>query len=468
MEVFPAAILAFAVWVAKAYRDADLAVVVTIATLPFGMFAAARVAGLSLLVTDLLAAGTVALLVSLWMRRHDVRLGPAFRAPATLFLIFFAVYAAFSAIILVRFFEGRFLVFPMNVSSTGMVVSIYFQSTMSPVRPSMSNLAQTGYIVLACAFFIAALGVFLRRSALLGERGLAAAAGLNIALGFLDMLSLDSLLSVIRTADYTLLNLHEFNGFPRVIGGFSEAAGFGAASATFFAYFTMAFLMQRRRLHAVLGLGNLIFALLSLSSSGFIAVAMAVIVILIHIPVYLGRGMSRTFAHWFVIIVSLFLAAGCLLLLMPGVVASVESVLDWLIFSKAGSESGIERSAWARAGLQAFSETWGLGAGAGSLRANGMVSVLLGSVGLPGALAFAGFLVVSISGGRRIKAADERRMFFAARVTALTLLAALLVSATSPTPTYFLIVVAAMATSARLRSAMARSGALPAANGVPA
>lgn len=451
MAFFPASAVFLLIWIARVIRSPDNGVVVAIATLPFGMFAAVKVAGLSLLVTDLLASLTMAALVLAWVRA-GAHVERGVLTAANAFLGFYAVYALISATILVRLFAGEFLVFPMNVSATGIAVSIFFQSTMQPLAPGMSNVAQAGYILLSFGFFVAAAAVFFRRSPALGERGLAIAAGLNILLGVLDLMALDTLLSVIRTADYSLLNQHSFNGFPRVIGGFSEASAFGATSAAFFAYFTMAFLIHRRGAHGALALGNLLCALTSLSSSGFVAVAVAGVVILAHMPVYLGRGMSRGFAHGFVIVVSLCLAAVCLLFLLPGVTKSASNVLDWLIFSKASSESGIERSAWARAGFQAFVETGGLGAGAGSLRANGLAAVLLGSVGLPGTLSFAVFFLLAISGGRRITDPADRRVFHAARATALTLLAALMLSATTPNPTLFLMAVTAMSAAARQRA----------------
>ncbi|MEZ5797654.1 MAG: hypothetical protein R3D63_09445 [Paracoccaceae bacterium] len=452
MALFPAAVIVILLWLVLVIRDPDTGVVATLAVVPMGMFAAANLGGLSILVLHLLAAMTIAVLGMRWMYRSGGHISRAIVTPATGFLLLFALYSLFSAIVLVRYFAGQFLVFPMNVTSTGLAISTFFLSTMTPLAPGSSNIAQSGYILLTCVFFIAALDVFVRRAPRFGEGGLEIAAALNILLGILDLMSLDPLLSVIRTADYSLLNEHNFNGVPRVIGGYSEASGFGTASAAFFGYFITSFLIRRRPGHGWLALGSLVCALMSLSSSGIVAATVACILVLLHGPVYLGRGMSRAFGHWFVIVVSLGFAVLCLLMLSPAVAKSVESVLDWLIFSKAGSESGLERSAWARAGLQAFVDTNGLGAGAGSLRSNGLAAVLLGSVGLPGTLCFAGFLLTTLLGSRHIADEEDRRVFYAARVTALTLLSALLISATTPNPTVFLVAMAALCTAARKRS----------------
>lgn len=462
MTFYPASFVLIAIWLVRSWRDVDNGIPVTIAALPFGMFAAIQIGGLSILALHLLTMLTVSLLFLRWvsqgatMNRHHY-------APAVLFLVFYALYAVFSSTILVRLFAGEFLVFPMNVTDTGTAVSIFFPSTMRLLAPGMSNIAQSLYIVLSCLFFIACLGLFVRRSPRIGEIGLVWAASLNVVLGLLDMASLDELLSVIRTADYTLANQHTMGGFARIIGGFSEASGYGAASAAFFGYFMMSFLVGRQALHGGLALANLAAAILSFSSTGLVSVVAACLVILMHLGVYFRSGMSHGFGHWFVIGLASVMGLLTLTLLVPGVTEKVNDILDGLLFSKRGTLSGMERGAWASAGFDAFVQTWGLGAGAGSLRANGMASVVLGSVGLPGALAFIGFLVSTIGGSPGFRSTEDRRMFYAARVLALTLLAALMLAATTPDPTLFLMVATSIAAAVRLRAAMA----LPRA-GVPA
>ncbi|WP_212524278.1 hypothetical protein [Actibacterium sp. MT2.3-13A] len=458
MTVFPASTALLAIWLIQSLRNPDNGIVVAIALLPFGMFAAVSLGGLSIIAAHLVALLTVAVFILRWVsRRPAVRLG---QIPVPgVFLLLYAGYAAVSATVLVRLFAGEFLVFPMTVNLTGTAVSIYFHSTMTLLAPGNSNIAQTLYIVLSCGFFIAAAETFRQRSPRFGEIGLTWAAVLNVVLGLLDLARLDPLLSMIRTADYTLANEHLLSGFSRVIGGFSEASGFGATSAAFFAYFAMSFLIRQRPLHGVLAAASLACAVLSLSSSGLLAMAGAVLLIGLHARVYLGRGMSRSFGHWFVIIATVTTALGSFALLVAPVSDLVGDVLDRLVFSKSSTLSGIERSAWAKAGLDAFVQTWGLGAGAGSLRANGLISVLLGSVGLPGTLAFLGFLWCAIGGGARFAGSEDRRMFYAARISAMTLLVAMLLSGTTPDPTLFLMTTTAVATATRRRGAAERRAA---------
>jgi len=451
MTVFPASIVPIALWLFLSLRSADNGIPMTLAMLPFGMFAAVQIGSLSILSLQLMAMLTIGLLMLRWLRL-GAALPQSLSHPASLFLMAYAAYALFSATILVRIFAGNFLVFPMNVTVTGTVVSLFFPSTMQPLTPGMSNLAQSLYILLSCGFFIASLGVYLRRSPRLGEAGLVAAASLNVALGLLDMVGLDPLLSAIRTADYSLANQQSTGGFARIIGGFSEASAYGAASAAFFAYFMMSFLVGRRPLHGFLAVANFATTVLSLSSSGLGAMSAACLMILLHLGVFFGRGMSREFGQWFVISVAVGLVAATVTLLVPGVTETAAEILDQLVFSKSDSLSGLERNAWSQAGFDAFVQTWGLGAGVGSLRANGLASVILGSVGIPGAIALTGFLFIAIGRAPVFADADDRRMFYAARVVALTQLAALAMAGTTPNPNILLITATAIATAARWRA----------------
>lgn len=459
MSVYPAFGVLLALWLVAVLRDPDNSLRVTVAALPMGMFAALAIGGLSALAAHVLAGLTLALGVLRWVGDRR-RAGPVHLSGAGLFVVLFAAYAAFSATVLVRLFSGDFLIFPMSVSLAGTPVSTLFPSTMFPLAPNGSNLAQTLYIILSAGVFVLASATFARRGPQFGETAMIWAAGVNLVLGGLDLVQLDSLLAVIRTADYTLNNQHTMGGFARVIGGFAEASSFGAASAALAGYFAMSFLIGRRARDGMLALACLGGALASLSSSGLVALAAAGLAIAWHARSYLGAGMSRGFGHGLVICLAALAAGFSLALLSPAVSALAGDLVDRLILSKAASASGLERGAWAQAGFDAFVQTWGLGAGAGSLRANGLISVLLGNVGLPGAVLFLGFVWASI-GPLAVPAGDEaRRVFMAARVSALTLLSAMLIAGTTPDPTLHLVTVLAMAAAVR-QGAPARAAQAP-------
>ncbi|WP_282119257.1 hypothetical protein [Ruegeria atlantica] len=448
MAVYPAAAAFLLLWLWLSARNADNGILMAIAVIPFGMFAALVAGGLSMIIANLLAILSISLLI---LRRITYAPGPAdFRLPPSgVYLLVFALYSAFSGIVLVRLFEGQFLVFPMTVTNKGPQVSNFFSSVMLPLRPTNSNIAQSVYILLSFAFFLATVSVARRRGAEFIEKGLVWAASLNVVLGFFDFLGADAILSPIRTADYSLLNEHLVGPFSRVIGGYAEASAFGAASAAFFTYFLMSYLIVRKKGHGILAAANFLGALLAMSSTGVAALATGVFFVILHFRVFLGFSMSRGFGHFLVIGVSFLALTISTLLLAPFVMDSVVDVLDSLIFSKQDSLSGQERGAWAAAGFDTFFLTWGFGAGVGSLRGNGIASVLLGSVGFPGTIAFLMFVFSAI--GLPPVGADRStlRLFCAGRVCAMTLLTAMLVSATTPDPTLLLMAVSGLCVVAR-------------------
>lgn len=448
MTIYPAAGALLIIWAWLALRDGDDPMRLTIALLPFGMFAAIDAGGLSLLAAHLIAALTLCQVSLRWFSAKGLSRTTSV-PPSGIALLLFALYAAFAATVLVRFFAGQFLIFPMAVSRAGIPVSVFFPSTMAPLAPSNSNIAQTLYILLSCLVFFCAHSMARRRGLRFAEGAVVWAAVVNLVLSLVDLAALDTLLSVVRTAHYTLNNHHTMAGMPRVIGGFSEASGLGAFSAGLFAYFAMSYLMLRRSRDGALAFAMLACTFLSLSSSGIVSAFAGFGFLALHYRAWFGQGLSRAFGHWFVILSMAALVAIALLLLNPAITDTIGKTLDDLMFSKADSSSGLERTAWARSGFDAFWRSNGLGVGPGSLRSNGLVAVLLGTTGLPGVLCFFAFLWLSFAHTPSAARREAQSCFLAARVSALTLLTAMLLSATTPDPTLHLTFLAGLAVAAR-------------------
>lgn len=444
--IYPAAFLFIALWFWISVKDADRGGVVAIAALPFGMFAAADIGGLSLLISHLLAALT---LLSVLLRRLTGRAEPISLDTSSILILCFAGYSIFSAVVFVRLFEGAFLVFPMNVDDTGIQISTEFHTTVKPVSPSRSNIAQSGYVLLSALVFVLLAEISRRRGIALLETGLAWAAALNVLLGALSLLGADGILSVVRTADYTLANNQTVLGLPRVIGGYSEASAFGGISSVFFAYFAMSYLVGRRGRDAVLATGNLLATVLAFSSTGFASLFVALFLIFAHSRQYVSNKMSRSFAHLAIVGLSLAVLVVSIAVIATPLLERSASIFDDLFLQKRASESGLERFTWSRYGLNAFVETWGLGAGVGSLRSNGLLSVLLGSVGLIGTVLYLAFLWITCGPGGPTQPRDLHRVFYAARVAALTMTTGHLLSSTTPDPGLLFMVFAAAAAAAR-------------------
>ena len=420
------------------------------AMVPFGMFAVISlpsVGGLSLLAVNIATAATVGIGCIMLVGRL-VRGAPLRIAPASLAILIFAAYTIFSATVLVRLFAGDMMVFSMAPVAGSLRISTAFLWGKVWLAPGSSNISQTFYVLLASGLFVVAAAQLNRHGPEFGRRCLALAATVNIVLGCLDLAALDPLLEFVRTANYSLMSTATVKGIPRVIGGFSESAGFGTLSSVFFAFFASLTLRRGGWRNGLLAGGNFIFACLALSSTGILAIVVVSLVLSIQtrlriqMPDTLRRGWVLSGA---VALAVLALVIGAILTLTP-FPTLVASVIDDLILSKSSSASGLERSAWAMGGLEAMQASYGLGVGAGSLRSNGLFFVLLGSVGIPGTLAFGAFLWLAFSGRAD---GDRGDILASARMGALAVMIAMMLSATVPDPGVPLVFMAALACASR-------------------
>lgn len=389
MQVYATGLVVVLVWMICAIKDRDMSAALIGALLPFGMLNVFRLGGFSFIADDFVAAASVGLfLAGVLISR------PRMQIPLPgVFLILLAVYGLIASFLLIRCFAGAVDVFAFNRLYDGARVSSEFSGTLLPLGPTSANVSQTAYLLLDVAFFFVAWSVARRRGPEILIDGLRIGAAINIGLGLMDIFGADPILAALRTADYGLADHHSLNGFARVSGGFSEASAYGARSATFAALFLSLGLLTRKRRDLVLGLLCAVMALISLSSSAIIGTA----VMLTVFGVWAMRSLPNRVAPQLLFGWALAAAAvGVLVVLLISLVAAdsshpVHGILDRLIFSKQDSRSGLERSAMALKGFETFWVTWGMGAGLGSVMANGHLSAILAAVGLPGLVLILGF-----------------------------------------------------------------------------
>jgi hypothetical protein len=423
----------------------------TVASLPFGMLAVVNlpaVGGISILAANLSAAALVGLGVLMLLTRL-MRGSPVEVEPATFALAVFAIYAIISATILVRLFAGDIMVFSLARGAQTVQVETAFAMGKVLLAPSTSNLSQTFYILVSACFFVIALHVLTRFGPQFGERSLAISGCINIVLGLLDFLRADALLAPIRTANYALLNFHTVSGMNRIVGGFPEPASFGTFSVALFAYFATSYLYTARPLHLWLAIGNGLFGFFSLSATGLVPLGLAAIVVMA-----LGMGGLRHGMHPVRVVATVAAVTASTLAVgyawaFTDSADTLATAINRLIFEKHETSSGIERSAWAMGGLEAFRESWGLGVGVGSLRSNGLVFSVLGSMGIVGALSLAAFLGLAFGSAQKRLGLEARRFLASARLAGLSLLLSFLLAATSPDPGLVLVFFAAMAVAAK-------------------
>ncbi len=423
-------------------------------SLPFGMFAIISlpsVGGLSLLAASVLAALSIGLaLLGYLLAPRGFGAAVGF-SRAAIWYGLFAAYSVVSAFFLVRLFAGDFLVVPLSRDALGVPIDVRFPTLVAALAPGTSNISQTFYILLGFFFFLVLVAWCRRNGLEAAERAFRIAAVLNAVLGLLDLLALDALLDFVRTANYSLANEQGILTFQRIIGGFPEPSAFGTASATFFAYFASAWMFDRRRGNAVPALANGLCVMLSFAATGYLATGIVVIILIWRCRVLLLRPQERSDLLYALGAIGAGTAILCVSLLVTPLGGILQDLIDSLFLGKSESVSGLERATWARYGLIAFFETWGLGAGVGSIRSNGLIPVLLGSVGWPGTLFFLLFVISAL--GFAPAGKDRNSLIFAnARLAALAQLSAAFVSGTVPDLGLIFVTVMALAAAAKQQS----------------
>jgi hypothetical protein len=78
----------------------------------------------------------------------------------------------------------------------------------------------------------------------------------------------------------------------------------------------------------------------------------------------------------------LVLAGATAVAIKPDLISPIVDTFDASITNKLGSASGVERTSWNMVGLRAFFETFGLGAGIGSVRTSSFLVGVLANLGI--------------------------------------------------------------------------------------
>lgn len=456
MEIPPTgALLVVIVLVALAY-GVKSALVAAAALIPFGAAAALvlhAIGGLNVMaVTLAMAIVCVAVLLPAGLRRS----GPALPKPdpaAALFALIFA-YGLVSAIACPWLFRGETLVISYDRSAVGVPISLLFPGTvLTPLAFSSGNLSQTAYLGVTAVILYVATVLGRRYGPQLLERAVIAAAAVNAVLGTMDLVGLQEVVRIFHTANYALLFGQTIAGVERVIGGFPEASAFGGMSSVAFAYAASRYLDSGRRVWGALAATNGLLTLVALSSTGLAAFGVALVVLASRFFLTLAIGVSSGPALLRGFLFTFGGAAFVFFLLLLTPLGSVAwSVVDELIFNKPDSLSAAERGAWAQQGLRIGLDTFGLGAGLGSTRANGLVSVWFGNIGAPGLLLLAIFLGrLLIAKRSSFAGASERSMFRAGFVAIVTDLSGKVISGTVVDPGTLFVLLAGLMVSTKTR-----------------
>ncbi len=312
---------------------------------------------------------------------------------------FLAVYALASAIIFPRLFAGDVSAF---IPIDGVV-------TETRLAPSGGNFTQTAYLVMGIAAFLVISELLLDRKKIrIMRTGLFAYVIANVLLGLLDIggksAGLGDLLLPIRTADYALLSDVEATGFWQIVGGHSEASSYATSCLACVAFTFVYWRRSGSSLALVLTIALLMLLIFSTSSTAYFGLAVLAIFATASVgsPLLTGHIKSRDLLL-FPMLLAAFASALSLYIYNQHLYGPFSDLIQTMVFEKASSGSGQERSYWNQVGLQTFVETYGLGIGMGSSRTSSWFISVLSQLGIFGAFLFGSLMVAVFMGAVGIR-----------------------------------------------------------------
>lgn len=360
-------------------------------------------------------------------------------------LLLCLAWAIMSAFVMPRLFFDAFPVYPPDeITATGQIIE-------RPLIPRGSNITQTIYLLGNLLAFAAAAAFARNHRAMRSVAFAVLIAGMvNLFFAVVDVVTheigMSHLLGFIRNAIYGQGFAHEVFGMKRITGSYPEASTYAMVTTGLFA-----FLLRLWRagidLPFLLPVTGALFVTLLLSTSTTAYVALAA-----YLAVVYGRQMTgsdrtlpltRKGTTRQGILISLLPVAGLaiatIVALKPDLLDPVNELFTEGIANKLQSQSGQERARWNEAGIEAFLQTYGLGAGMGSIRASSLVISLFANLGLIGS-AFFFIYMARVFTYDTMKPrlagplAESQQIAAAARSGVFALFIALSISGTMPDP----------------------------------
>lgn len=388
------------------------------------------------------------LLAALRGARSRERMAAALTFPKAGFWFLVTVaFAMVTAIFLPRIFAGATMVY--SLTRSGIDVGVM----MSPLGPKAGNVTQAAYLLGDVACFAAAAALVSEGQARHVLAALLLAAGLHLCFAALDLATFATgtgdWLGVIRNANYRMLNEGVIGGFKRIVGSFTEAGAYAYVAIGFYAFCLQLWLRGvASRVTGALAAGQAVTLLLSTSTAAYAAFS------LYNLVAYAGclrRAGERSGDGWratgYLVAAPLLVAVIVLgMMLIPSVWGMVTGLFDATVSNKLTSQSGVERTRWNLFAIQSAIDTYGIGAGVGSVRASSFLVALPANVGVIGALLYGIFLTKVVTTDSRAPRPAEP-VSAAARSACLAVLIAAVVSLGSIDLGLFFVLFAALGTT---------------------
>jgi hypothetical protein len=360
-------------------------------------------------------------------------------------LLLCLIWGVMSAFVMPRLFFEAFTVYPPDeINAFGQIIE-------RPLVPRGSNITQTIYLFGNMLAFAAAAAFARNHDAMRSVAVAVLIAGMmNLFFALLDVVTheigMTHLLSFIRNATYAQGFAHEVFGMKRITGSYPEASTYAYVTTGLFA-----FLLRLWRggidLPFLLPVTGALFVTLLLSTSTTAYVALAAYLCAVYGRQLTGsdrtlpltrKGTSRQGALISLLPFAVF-AVVTVIALKPDLLDPVNEFFTEGVANKLQSQSGMERSRWNAGGVEALVNTFGLGAGMGSVRASSLVISLLANLGLLGSAFFFIFMARVFTYDTmkpRLAGplAESQQIAAAARSGAFAIFIALTISGTMPDP----------------------------------
>ena len=308
-------------------------------------------------------------------------------------------YGVLGAFFLPRLFAGETYINAIGVTEFG------FASIPIPLGPTSGNITQSVYFVGNLVCFLVSYA-FARSP---GNIRVACNAYmtycvLNVGFALVDLATYATgtafLLDFIRNATYTLHLDTEIDGLKRIVGSFTETSSFSYASIACLGFMGRLWLGGvAPALTLTISLATIALLILSTSTTAYVALPIMLCFLLMTGGFRLLNSKTNATTLLFVVMTPLLaILALTTILLIPSVSDALYNFIDMSILRKGTSASGIERTQWNVFAFQNFIETYGLGAGVGSVRASSFVIAVLANLGVIGGGAYLMFIILVVSG----------------------------------------------------------------------
>lgn len=308
-------------------------------------------------------------------------------------LTYCAIYGIISAFLFPRLFEGIVEVIPMRVGP---------MQKATGLTPTTANVTQTVYFLITVMTCAAAYLLCLRPNKLHQSINAMLFGGVVVIItGIADwataLAGVSNLLAPFRTATYSLLTDAEVLNAKRIVGLTPEASSFAGISLTFLApilFLRNAYRTQFTRNVTVPVVVALLILMIymSTSSSGFVGMIVLLLTAGAHWAWMATRGRGEATTA-LVVAYGGVVALLALIAIHPSLLELPVNLFTEVVLRKTTTSSFTERSMWNEVSLDAFVDSWGLGAGLGSARASSWPVSVLANIGVPGAVLLSAFLL---------------------------------------------------------------------------